>query len=165
MREISADENETNLSSDSNQDINPSLQNQDEIAQKYEIETKFPEFIGWESIGFHRGLGREFWQLILEMISLVASIFILSLLMPILAPFPEISGYQNVAAGIFAIVYTLFDMGTNFGLGRFIAEFRLKNVNKMLQYVSFTIWWQSFSGLIKVTILSWFAFQVLVKSQ
>jgi hypothetical protein len=83
---------------------------------------------------------------------------------PLLQPFPEIGGYQDVARGIFAFVYTVFDLGTNFGLNRFIAEYRIKNVNKMLQYISFTIWWQSFTGLVQVTILSWFSFEVLVNS-
>lgn len=154
---------------DSNTDLNQASNNDESASDfsspQFDIDQKFPEFTGWESIGFHRGLGREFWQLILEMFSLVVSIFILSFLMPILAPFPEIRGYQTIAGGVFAIIYMVFDMGTNFGLGRFIAEFRLKSIDKMLQYVSFTIWWQSFSGLIQVTILSWFAFQVIVNSE
>jgi hypothetical protein len=137
----------------------------EDVTNQYDIEKQFPEFPGWESIGFHRGLGREFWQLILEMIGLVGSIFLLSLLMPILNPYPQIRGYQDISGGLFAMVYMIFDLGTNFGLGRFIAEFRMKNVDKMLQYVSFTIWWQSFTGLIQVTVLSWFSFQVIVNSE
>jgi hypothetical protein len=34
----------------------------DAIADKFDIGKDYPEFKGWELIGFHRGLGREFWQ-------------------------------------------------------------------------------------------------------
>jgi hypothetical protein len=42
----------------------------DAIADKFDIGKDYPEFKGWELIGFHRGLGREFWQLATEMIAL-----------------------------------------------------------------------------------------------
>ena len=111
---------------------------------KLEIETdiedfdeKYPEFQGWETVGFHRGLGREFWQLIIELVTSSLYIVILSFLMPIIKPFPEIDGYQNVANGLFLIIYTAFDVGTNFGVNRFIAEYRMKDTRKMLEYISF----------------------------
>jgi hypothetical protein len=85
--------------------------------------------------------------------------------MPIIQPFPEIVGYQTIAVGLFAFIYTIFNLGANFGLNRFIAEYRVKNVKRMLQYVSFTMWYQSFTGLIQITILSWFTFQVVVNSE
>ncbi len=132
--------------------------------EKYDLDKEFPEFQGWESIGFHRGLGREFWQIIIELFTTAANVFLIALLVPLLEPFPQISGYQTIAGGIFVLVYTVFDIGTNFGLNRFISEYRIKNVRKMLQYVSFTIWWQSFTGLVQVTILSWFAFEVIVNT-
>jgi hypothetical protein len=132
--------------------------------EKYDLDKQFPEFQGWESIGFHRGLGREFWQIIIELITTAGNVFIIALLVPILEPFPEIRGYQNVAGPLFVMVFTIFDLGANFGLGRFIAEYRIKNVRKMLQYISFTIWWQSFTGIVQVTLLSWYSFEVIVNS-
>ncbi len=137
----------------------------EDVEKKFDIDKEFPEFQGWESIGFHRGLGREFWQLIIELITTSCTIFIISLLMPIINPFPEISGYQNVAGGLFALIYTIFDVGANFGYNRFIAEYRIKNVKKMMQYVSFTLWYQSFTGLVQISILSWFTFQVIVNNE
>nr|MDO8114471.1 hypothetical protein [Candidatus Sigynarchaeota archaeon] len=128
----------------------------------WDLDKDFPEFTGWESIGFHRGLGREFWQIIIELFGTATSIFIIAWLTPILEPFPEIKGYQDVAGKIFALVISVFDIGTNFGLNRFIAEYRIKNVRKMLQFISFNIWYQSFTGLIQLTILSWFTFEVIV---
>ncbi len=133
--------------------------------QQFDLDAEYPEFKGWEAIGFHRGIGREFWQIIIELFTAALGIVIVSLLMPIFKPFPQVDGYQGIAGGVFLLVYKIFDLGTNFGLGRFVAEYRVKNVRKMMQYVSFTIWWQSFTGLIQITILSFFTFQVLVNSQ
>lgn len=129
-----------------------------------DYDEQFPEFQGWESIGFHRGLGREFWQLIIELFTSALGIFVISILMPILEPYPEVSGYQNIARPLFAVIFSIFDMGTNFGLSRFIAEHRIKNFQRMIQYISFTIWWQSWTGLIQITILSYFTFEILVHS-
>ena len=36
---------------------------------------------------------------------------------------PEINGYNSIAGGIYTIVFMLFDIGTAFGIERFIAEF------------------------------------------
>lgn len=133
-------------------------------ATSFDLDKEFPEFTGWESIGFHRGLGREFWQIAIELLTSSLGIIMISLLMPIENPFPEIGGYQGVAWGLFAVVYTIFDTGTNFGLNRFIAEYRVKDTRKMLQYISFTFWYQAWTGLVQISLLSWFTFQVLVTS-
>ena len=129
-----------------------------------DLEEEFPEFKGWESIGFHRGLGREFYQIMIELITAALYIVLLAYLMPILNPFPEINGYKKVADGLFLIIYRIFDMGTNFGLNRFIAEYRIKNPKRMIQYVSFTFWYQSFTGLVQITLLSYYIFQMFVQT-
>lgn len=129
-----------------------------------DFEKEYPEFTGWESIGFHRGLGRELWQIIIELFTTTLYLVLITYLMPILNPYPEIAGYQGIAGGIFALVYTIFDLGTNFGLNRFIAEYRIKDTQRMLQYVSYTFWYQSFTGLVQITLISWFSFEVIVNS-
>ncbi|MFX0102429.1 MAG: hypothetical protein ACFFCS_22880 [Candidatus Hodarchaeota archaeon] len=130
----------------------------------HDFEKEFPEFKGWESIGFHRGLGRELWQIIIELFTTTLYIVLITYLMPILNPYPEIGGYQSIAGGIFFLIYRIFDLGTNFGLGRFIAEYRVKNTQRLLQYFSYTFWYQSFTGLIQITLLSWFTFEVIVNT-
>ncbi|MFX0102430.1 MAG: hypothetical protein ACFFCS_22885, partial [Candidatus Hodarchaeota archaeon] len=127
-----------------------------------DFEKDFPEFDGWESIGFHRSLGKELWQIIIELITTSLGLVALNFYMPLLLPFPEIGGYQNVAGGLFTLVYTIFDLGTNFGLDRFVAEYRVKDTRRMMQYVSYVFWYQSFTGLIQVTLLSWYVFEVIV---
>ncbi|MFX0103555.1 MAG: hypothetical protein ACFFCS_28595 [Candidatus Hodarchaeota archaeon] len=129
-----------------------------------DLEEEFPEFKGWEMIGFHRGLGQEFWQLIIEVFNMSLGLVIGTMLMPIMSPFPEIGGYQHVANSLFVLVYTVFDVGTNFGVGRFIAEYRVKDTKKMLEYISFFWWYQTWTGLIQVTILSWYTLNIITTS-
>lgn len=143
------------------QDVTGASSSKDPITQ---LEEEFPEFKGWELIGFHRGLGREFYQIIIELITAALYMVVLGYLMPILNPFPEIQGYKKVADGLFLIIYRIFDMGTNFGLNRFIAEYRVKDPKRMVQYVSFTFWYQSFTGLVQISLLSYYMFQIFVNS-
>lgn len=110
----------------------------------------------WEEIGFARPLGGQFYSLIFMLFTIIASLLLVSLIYKYLFPYPEIQGYNSIAGGFFAIVYTAFDFGTAFGIERFIAEHRVKNPNKMLEYIRFYIWYQMFTGLIQVLGISLF---------
>ena len=83
-------------------------------------------------------------------------------LAPLISPYPEIGGYGNIAGGLFLVIFQVFDVPTNFGVGNFIAENRVRNPEKMMEYIRFFIWWQMMSGLIQVTGLSIFTFNVLI---
>jgi hypothetical protein len=156
---------ETPLADSSAEDICKSDQlNSEDETSKFSMDEKFPEYKGWESVGFHRPLANELWEVMLELINESFSIFIIAYLIPLLYPYPEIMGYRGLANGILVVVYTIFDTGTNFGLGRFISEYRIKNPRKMMEYVSFTIRYQMITGLIQISILSWYLFEVLVYS-
>ncbi|MBD3185460.1 hypothetical protein GF325_01425 [Candidatus Bathyarchaeota archaeon] len=120
----------------------------------FDLDEEYPEFTGWEAIGFHRPLGDEFWELTLEIITGIVDIFFLAFLTKLLYPFPEIKGYGSIAGGVFALIYKIFDTGTNFGISRWIAEYRVRDPEKMMEYIRFFIWYQMFSGLIQVTIIS-----------
>ncbi len=133
-------------------------------ASSFDLDKQFPEFKGWEAIGFHRPLGQELWQVIIEQINNALWVFIALYLIPIIRPFPEIDGINALADGLYAIFYVIFDTGTNFGIGRFIAEYRIKDPKRMLMYVSFEIRYQMCTGLIQVTLLSWYTTQFLAQS-
>jgi hypothetical protein len=108
----------------------------------------------WEEIGFQRPLGSFWFGLAIALFSAVISLFFISLIFKWLYPYPEMQGYNKIAGGLFAIIYQVFDMGTAFGIERFIGEYRIKNPKKMLEYVRFFIWYQMFTGLIQVVLLS-----------
>ena len=131
--------------------------------EKFDLEKDYPEFKGWEAIGFQRALGRELWQIIIEQINNALYLFIMMYLIPIIQPFPEIIGYNGVAAGLFTVFYVAFDTGTNFGIFRFISEYRIKDTNRMLQYIGFYLRYQMLTGIIQITLLSWFTFAVVIQ--
>ncbi|MBD3354200.1 MAG: hypothetical protein GF364_22145, partial [Candidatus Lokiarchaeota archaeon] len=114
------------------------------------------EYDPWEEIGFMRPLGGAFYSLIFMLFTAILSLVLVSAVFKYLFPYPEIQGYNSIAGGFFAIVYTMFDFGTAFGIKRFIAEYRVKNPEKMLEYVRFYIWYQMFTGIIQVLIISVF---------
>ncbi|MEX2684456.1 MAG: hypothetical protein Q6373_022990 [Candidatus Sigynarchaeota archaeon] len=134
-----------------------------EIMDKLDLDKKYPEFKGWEMIGFHRQLGSEFWSILLNLISTGLAVVMAAYLVPLVSPYPEIGGYAGIAGGLFSVIFLVFDVPTNFGIGNFIAENRVKNKEKMMEYIRFFIWYQMFSGLIQVSALSYFTFQTIIQ--
>ena len=108
----------------------------------------------WEDIGFHRPLGNYFYGLFISIFMSIIGIVLMNLMMSLLYPYPEINGYSGLAGSIYAIVFTVFDTGTGFGIQRFIAEWRIKNPQRMLGYIQFYVWYQMLTGLPQITWLS-----------
>nr|MDO8114368.1 hypothetical protein [Candidatus Sigynarchaeota archaeon] len=129
--------------------------------EEFDLEKKFPEFKGYESIGFHRQLGGELWNVVLQLIQAALIIFMIAVVTPLTNPYPEINGYSGIANGLYGVVFLCFDVPTNFGINAFVSEYRVKNPAKMLEYISFVIWWQMFSGLIQIAGLSYFTLSVI----
>ncbi len=46
------------------------------------------------------------------------------------------------------------DIGTAYGIERFVAENRIKNPRKMLQYLQFFIWYQMITGLFQTSVVT-----------
>lgn len=115
----------------------------------------------WEDIGFHRPLGNFFYGVSLGVITSILGLALLSFITGLLYPFPEIQGYNNIAGGLFALIYQAFDTGTAFGIERFIAEWRVKDPARMVKYCQFYIWYQMMTGVVQITIVSVFTLQVI----
>ncbi|MFX0101883.1 MAG: lipopolysaccharide biosynthesis protein, partial [Candidatus Hodarchaeota archaeon] len=103
----------------------------------------------WEYIGYHKVLGGFYYQIIFFVLGIAYV-----MLLPIFVPFPESMGYYNILTGIFSSVFTFADMGTAGALSRFVAEHRVKDPERTIQYIRFFIWFQSFTGLGQTTAVS-----------
>ncbi|MBN2153816.1 MAG: hypothetical protein JW839_20325 [Candidatus Lokiarchaeota archaeon] len=112
------------------------------------------KFNHWEDIGFQRPLGNFLYGYMITIATTIIGIVLVSFVYQFLWPYPQIQGYNGIAGGVFAIVYQLFDVGTAFGIVRFIAEWRVKNPKRMLEYVRFYIWYQMFTGIVQILIIS-----------
>jgi len=108
----------------------------------------------WEDIGFHRPLGNYFYGIFISIFTMIIGIVLLDLFTSLLYPFPEIQGYNSISGGIYAIIFTVFDTGTGFGIERFIAEWRVKDPRRMIFYIQFYIWYQMMTGIVQVTWVS-----------
>jgi hypothetical protein len=111
-------------------------------------------FDSWEEVGFQRPLGGMMFNFSITLLTSLFGLVTVGIITRLLYPFPEQKGYFDVASALFAIVYQFFDVGTAFGISRFIAEYRVKDTNKMLEYIRFFVWYQMFTGIIQVLGLS-----------
>ncbi|GAB4322389.1 MAG: hypothetical protein Kow0069_27090 [Promethearchaeota archaeon] len=120
----------------------------------------------WERIGYHRPLGGMFYNVVIMLVTGVVAVATLGWLAQLLYPYPEIQGYGKVADGfLFALVYQIFDFGTAYGIQRFVAEYRIKDPGKMLEYVQFFVWYQMFTGLVQVLVISLVVLRTVVHTQ
>ncbi|MFX0101599.1 MAG: hypothetical protein ACFFCS_18635 [Candidatus Hodarchaeota archaeon] len=128
--------------------------------EKEKIPNEDKLMTGWEEIGFHRPLASYMWDWVIVMLTAMVGLFSSAYIMLYLYPYPEQKGYSGVAGIPFALFYRIFDVGTAFGIRRFIAEYRIKDHKKMLEYIRFFIWYQMWTGIIQVLIISILTLQV-----
>ncbi len=111
----------------------------------------------WDKIGFHKPLAGFYYNLTFSLISLILGLFITGVIVNIFYPYPESNGYRDVTGGIFGLFFTVMDLGTHMTMDRFIAEARIKNPGKMLNYIQYFIWYQCWTGLVQTTVVSIYA--------
>ncbi len=107
----------------------------------------------WYEIGFHRPLGGMLFNLVFVFIAVGFGMLFNVWLIPALLPAAAL-GYQNMNAQIFGIYFTLFDIGIGVALQRFVAEMNIKDPKRSIKYISFFCWFQMFTGLVQVTLIS-----------
>ena len=108
----------------------------------------------WEETGLHKVIGGFFYNFVYMALAAVLSVALFTFILQILIPFPTSKGYYDVSKEWFMLVFKIFDVGTGFAIERFIAEWRIKNKAKMMKYIQFYIWYQMWTGLVQIVILS-----------
>jgi hypothetical protein len=98
---------------------------------------------------------------VLGFVEIVFGVVVGGLLISILYPYPESKGYRDLAGMVFIWTMPLFDIGVAYGIERFIGEWRVKDVTKMVQYIQFFNWYLLFSSLLKTTVFSLWTFTVI----
>jgi acyl-CoA thioesterase len=105
------------------------------------------------------------YNYVLGFIGIVFGIVVGGLLISLLYPYPESKGYRDLARNIFIWIVPFFDLGVAYGIERFIGEWRVKDQAKMVQYIHFFIWYQLFNSLLKTTLFSIWAFDVISRGE
>ncbi|MHA1340593.1 MAG: hypothetical protein ACTSRZ_10475 [Promethearchaeota archaeon] len=138
------------------------------VQQKFELQIpeKIDEEILWDEIGLHKTLGGSFFRNFVFMaLSTIISIVTFTFVIQYLIPYPTSKGYYDVSQGLFAFIFRLFDIGTAYGIERFIAEYYVKDKLKMMKYIQFYIWYQAFTGLIQITLISWWILYMIPRGE
>ncbi|MEX2681709.1 MAG: hypothetical protein Q6373_008915 [Candidatus Sigynarchaeota archaeon] len=116
---------------------------------------------GWEKIGFHRAIAGFFVNYVPALLMAILFIFVSGMLIPSLLPYPDANGYYEITRSMYALMFLLFDAGVGSALGRFVPEYRVKDPQRALKYISFFVWFQMFTGLTQVTAISIFVLYYL----
>jgi len=111
----------------------------------------------WDQTGFHRPLGGFFYNYIFLIVLLVPGLIVLGVVIPEILPFPEALGFNAVTTGLLNVFFIAFDFGMVEMVTRYVGETSTSNPKKAIRYVSFFIWFQLFTGLAQVTVVSIFA--------
>lgn len=109
---------------------------------------------GWEHIGFHRQIGGFFYNYVPVILVGVVLLLGTGVLIPMLLPFPDAKGFAEIAKSMYALMFLLFDAGIGSAIGKFVPEYRVKDPKRALQYLSFFIWFQMFTGLVQITLIA-----------
>jgi hypothetical protein len=113
-----------------------------------------------QEIGFHKPLSGVFFNYSLIVVAVLINLGINTLFLGYIFPYPESQGYNSLTGIVFGLMFRIFDIGTAYGIERWIAEYRIKNPLKMVRYIQFFIWYQMITGLIQVTWVSYYALYV-----
>nr|MDO8112084.1 hypothetical protein [Candidatus Sigynarchaeota archaeon] len=110
---------------------------------------------------YARPLGGFFYEFFYGIIGIVLSVALFEFYLGILYPWPESGGYNGIAGVLFMFIQTIFNVPTNWGIDRFVGEWRVKNPKRMTMFLSYYIWYQMLTGLVLVTIFSWYILMAL----
>lgn len=111
----------------------------------------------YDRVGFARPLGGFF----MEFFYAILSAGLIAIVIPLytyLYPFPDSQGWVRISMAIFSFFQFVFNVPTEYAIERFIAEYRIKDPRKMIEFVRFYMWYQMLTGLILVTAISTFIF-------
>ncbi|MGB8645850.1 MAG: hypothetical protein WCF84_11480 [Anaerolineae bacterium] len=108
----------------------------------------------WEEVGFHRPLGGFLLAFMLGLIFFVPLIIYQNLVLPVyILPSAQALGIWGRVTQFFNLAWTLFDMGTSAAFIKYLAEFRVHDPRRGIQYGQLFVWWQMLSGAVQVVLV------------
>ncbi len=153
-----------------------------EQTQKNEVistapdESKKSGIEGYNKIGIHRLIGGFYYNMVLFLGGAIFFIVMLTVVVPIILPYPEIEGYSKVVYGLLGFFFGVFDLGStrssnepqlsgqlNDGLLKYIGDYSSGAPLLAMKYIQFFCWFQMVTGIIQISIIAgvalwWFPF-------
>ncbi len=108
----------------------------------------------WEEIGFHRPLGGFLFALMLGLILFIPLIIYQNLILPVyILPSAQALGLWGRVVQFFDVAWQFFDMGTSAAFIKYLAQYRVNDPRKGVQYGQLFVWWQALSGAVQVALV------------
>lgn len=119
----------------------------------------------WENVGFHRPLGGFLVALSVGLVMFIPLIIYQNLILPsYILPSAQALGIWGRVTQFFNLAWLFFDMGTSTAFIKFLAEKRVHDPKKGIQYGQVFVWWQALSGAVQVALVIGLASTLAPKS-
>ncbi len=119
----------------------------------------------WEDVGFHRPLAGFFMAFFLGILMFVPYIIYNNLILPdYILPSAQALGIWGRVTQAFAVLWSVFDVGTSTAFIKFLAQYRVHDPRRAVQYGQVFVWWQALSGAVQVAIVVALASTVLPRT-
>lgn len=132
------------------------------LQKKAEIEKEAKK--DWATVGWHRPLAGFWFNYVLILFIALPGVIILGVVIPAIMPFPEAMGYANVITAYLMPIYLFADFGIKESIGRYISQYSETQPRRAMKYMSFFFYYQMFTGVLQVTLISWLAVTIIPRT-
>jgi O-antigen/teichoic acid export membrane protein len=108
----------------------------------------------WEEVGFHRPLAGFLFAMMMGVLLFIPLIIYQNMILPaFILPSAQAFGLMGRVGQVFALAWTLFDVGTSVAFIKFFAQYRVRDPRRAVQYGQVFVWWQALSGAFQVALV------------
>ncbi|MHA1682963.1 MAG: hypothetical protein ACTSUE_18635 [Promethearchaeota archaeon] len=119
----------------------------------------------WKVISISRPIASFWFNYVFLLIAAIPALIIYSWLLPsVILPFPSAMGFQSLTVNFFGLFFSIMDVATGPACERYVAQYGEINPRRALKYIQFFIWFQMFTGLIQVTVVTFFCLFYIVNT-
>lgn len=112
------------------------------------------EATGWEQVGFHRPLSGFLVALSTGVVLFIPLIIYQNLILPsFILPSAQALGIWQRVTQFFNLAWFFFDMGTSVAFVKYMAQHRVDDPKRGIQYGQVFVWWQLLSGAVQVALV------------
>ena len=108
----------------------------------------------WNALGYQRTIASFFYYLWMLLPEALFGLMLLPLLKYTEFRFPEVTGFRFASVGLFSAMYAILDLNLKDSIDRFVPEYVIKDPRKAMQYVSFFVKYQMYSGLVQILLVA-----------
>ncbi|MHA1819516.1 MAG: hypothetical protein ACTSU2_10580 [Promethearchaeota archaeon] len=117
---------------------------------------------GWDRLGYHKTIGRFLYTIGLLIPSSILGLLLLPLLKYTVYADPTIMSYEAAAGALFGALYTILDLELQPAIDRFVPQYAITNPEKAMQYATFFIKYQMWSGILQIAFVSAYVFLYII---